>query len=100
MYCIYLRSKKKCPFLSKSLVKTYFNKKKIVSTYYTTNRSIHIHPHFFYLEFKVYNGRYFFPLKLTTEHIGHKLGEFFKTRKKCVFRSSKKKKYASRFKKK
>jgi len=35
---------------------------------------------------KVYNGNKYIPLNVKSYHIGHKLGNFVPTKKKCIFR--------------
>lgn len=58
----------------------------------TQDRSLLILPFFEDMIFFIYNGRIFKRIKITKEMIGHKLGEFFFTKKRPVYKSKKKKK--------
>lgn len=40
----------------------------------------------------VHTGNNFIPVKITSDHINHKLGEFAPTRKLCIYKKTKKKK--------
>lgn len=78
-----MRSKKKGIYVNKiiynkilELNKT--NKKKIIKTKY---KNFVILPEYKKVLFKVYNGRRYVDFFVTEHHIGHKLGEFIKTRK-------------------
>jgi small subunit ribosomal protein S19 len=56
------------------------------------DRRSEISEQFHGLTFNIYNGNSFIPLKITSDHIGHKFGEFAPTRKPCVFKKKSKKK--------
>lgn len=46
----------------------------------TTARSCTVLPHFVGMRFLVHNGKQYVPLAITTDMVGHKLGEFANTR--------------------
>lgn len=56
------------------------------------DRSLLILPFFEDKIFYIYNGKIFKRIKITKEMIGHKLGEFFFTKKRPIYKSKKKKK--------
>lgn len=58
----------------------------------TWSRSSTIISYFVGLRFRVYNGKIFFPLVITPEMVGYKLGEFVATRARYEFKKKKKKK--------
>ena len=65
--------------------KTTNNSKKI-------SRNSSIIPKFINQTFKVHNGKIFKEITVTKEMLGHKFGEFFKTRVEFEFKKKKKKK--------
>jgi small subunit ribosomal protein S19 len=58
----------------------------------TWSRSTTILPQFVSESFDVYNGLRFINIKINSEMIGHKLGEFVPTRKPCLHTKLKNKK--------
>jgi small subunit ribosomal protein S19 len=76
------RSVWKGPFVELSLMKKVQkhkdqNIKKLIKTW---SRKSTIIPEFIGMTFEVHNGKKFFPVTITDEMIGHKLGEFSATR--------------------
>ncbi len=76
------RSVKKGPFVDHHLAKKVTvaiekNDKKVIKTW---SRRSTILPDFVGMTFAVHNGRKFFPVYVTENMIGHKLGEFSPTR--------------------
>jgi ribosomal protein S19 len=67
-------------------VKTTNNEKKIIS------RCSSIIPKFIGKTFKIHSGKNFKEITITKEMLGHKFGEFNKTRAEFVFKKKKKKK--------
>lgn len=70
------RSKWKFPFIDKSLLKLFGKKKK-----QTWSRRSSIYPILVGSSLKIHNGQMMIQRKITEEMIGHKLGEFVRTRK-------------------
>lgn len=66
---------------SKSISKFKSLNKKLIRIW---DRDIYISPMFNNLKIEVYNGQKFVPFYFKNEMIGHKLGEFIFTRKKCI----------------
>jgi len=58
----------------------------------TWSRSSTICSDFVNLRFRVHNGKEFVPLVISSEMVGHKLGEFIPTRVRYEFKKKKKKK--------
>jgi ribosomal protein S19 len=56
------------------------------------SRSSCIIPNFVDKVFKVHSGKNFKEIKITKDMLGHKFGEFFRTRAEFVFKKKKKKK--------
>ena len=56
------------------------------------SRNSSIIPNFVNRTFKVHSGKNFKEIKVTKEMLGHKFGEFLKTRAEFVFKKKKKKK--------
>ena len=56
------------------------------------SRNSSIIPKFVEQSFKVHNGKTFKDINVTKEMLGHKFGEFFKTRLEFEFKKKKKKK--------
>ncbi len=76
------RSIKKGPYIDKKLYKKVIelnktNDKKIIKTW---SRRSTIFPEMVGHTFNVYNGKKFFPVYITENMVGHKLGEFSPTR--------------------
>lgn len=76
----YLRDKKNNPFRLKNIVFT------------LRSRASTILPFFENIPTKIYNGNRYIWFLPKTMAVGHKLGDFALTKKKCIFRSKKKKK--------
>lgn len=70
--------------ISKELLPNIFS----IKTY---NRNSVILPHFVGKSIQIHNGKDFIKIFIIKEMIGHKLGEFIKTRKTFIFKSKKKK---------
>ena len=86
------RAKWKSPYVEKSLLIKFFDKKNI--TQYkpeisTNSRSSTIIPGFIGHFFNVHNGKTFSKIQITENMIGRKLGEFSPTRKKFSFKKKK-----------
>lgn len=58
----------------------------------TWSRASTIVPDFVGMRFRLHNGKEFFPLVVTADMIGYKLGEFVPTRVRYEFKKKKKKK--------
>ena len=56
------------------------------------SRNSSIIPNFINKTFKVHSGKNFKEIKVTKEMLGHKFGEFLRTRAEFVFKKKKKKK--------
>jgi ribosomal protein S19 len=65
---------------------------KETSTFSRVSRSSTIIPKFSGQTFKVHNGKNFREVTITKEMLGHKFGEFSKTRSEFAFKKKKKKK--------
>lgn len=77
------RSKFKGPFIQKTFFKSTTNKKKKKEKHYiltTWSRSSTILPYLVGRTVRIYNGKAFLKVTIQKEMIGHKLGEFAKTR--------------------
>ena len=76
------RSVWKGPFVDGSLIKKVEKASQTVRSEVikTWSRRSTILPQFVGLTFAVYNGRKFFPVNVSEEMVGHKLGEFSPTR--------------------
>lgn len=76
------RSRKKGPFIDKSVVVAVMRTKasKKVAQIKTKSRRSTIIPEFVGITFLVYNGKIYIPVLITEGMIGHKLGEFSITR--------------------
>ena len=77
------RSLKKGPFADEYLLKKVekmdeSGKKEVIKTW---SRRSTIFPSFSGHTFAIHNGRYFIPVYITDDMVGHKLGEFAMTRK-------------------
>jgi small subunit ribosomal protein S19 len=92
------RSKWKIPYIDNFLLKQVFEKKiskpikkrsGLVKTY---SRSSVINSDFVGLKIKIHNGKEFKPILISSDMIGHKLGEFVFTRARYEFKKKKKKK--------
>jgi len=62
------------------------NKKRIK----TTSRNSVVLPFLIGRTIQVHNGKFFIPVNITEEMIGHKLGEFTRTRLRHVYKKKKK----------
>lgn len=56
------------------------------------NRSYRISLNFINAEILVYNGQVFYPIQVSKELIGYKVGSFVSTKKHCIYKKDKKKK--------
>ena len=74
------RSIKKGPFVDDYLIKKADQAKKDKKPIKTWSRRSTIVPDFVGLTFAVHNGKKFFPVYVTENMVGHKLGEFSPTR--------------------
>ena len=76
------RSVWKGPFVDPSLIKKVENLKNQSnkSPIKTWSRKSTIIPEFIGVSFLIYNGKKFIPIKISEEMVGHKLGEFSRTR--------------------
>ena len=76
------RSVWKGPFVELSLMKKVqkYKDQNIKKPIKTWSRKSTIIPEFIGMTFEVHNGKKFFPVTITDEMIGHKLGEFSATR--------------------
>jgi len=73
----------------------YTNPKNLNQERLTTSvvsRSSSVIPHFVDKTFLVHSGKDYKEIKITKEMLGHKFGEFFRTRAEFVFKKKKKKK--------
>ena len=84
------RSKWKGPYIEEDLLKKVFNKR-LKNSVITKSRSSVIVPSFVGINFKVYNGKVFYPLKVTEKMIGYKFCEFSPTRKQFSFKKKRNK---------
>lgn len=64
---------------------------KNASTFSRVSRSSTIIPKFLGQTFKIYNGKSFREITIIKEMLGHKFGEFSRTRSEFVFKKKKKK---------
>jgi len=83
------RSKWKIPFINEELVNFIVSSKK--SYFKTMSRSSTVLPGLVDKTVSVHNGKKFYPIKITQDHIGRKLGEFSYTRARYQFKKKKKK---------
>jgi len=86
------RSLKKGPYVQASLLKKVekageAGKKQIIRTW--SRRSM-VTPEMIGMNFHVHNGRWFMPVFITENMIGHRLGEFAPTRKQAVHAADRK----------
>ena len=96
-----MRSKWKGPFIDNLFIrkKRFYQKDKIINPFrlkampfILRSRRSTILPFFENITLKIYNGNRYFWLSAKLYHVGHKLGDFVLTKKKCIFRNKKKKK--------
>ena len=85
------RSKWKGLYISNLTLKNFHNLKKTMPIEQIPRNSSVI-PQHIGLTFKVHNGKNFKKIVITEEMIGHKFGEFAKTRSDFIFKKKKKKK--------
>nr|YP_010377447.1 ribosomal protein S19 [Hemiaulus sinensis]QYB23183.1 ribosomal protein S19 [Hemiaulus sinensis] len=86
------RAKWKGPYVQKSLLSQFSNKKSNSKNEITTySRKSVIIPLFVGSTVNIHNGKTFSKIKITENMIGHKLGEFSPTRKRFSFKKKKKK---------
>lgn len=76
------RVKWKGPYIQKKILKK--GKKAIIAS-----KNFVILPKFVGLNYQVYNGKTFVLVKILTEMVGHKLGEFVPTRKQFTYKKKK-----------
>lgn len=70
----------------------YLKSNKQTSTFLRVSRSSTIIPRFSDQTFEVHNGKNFREITVTKEMLGHKFGEFSKTRSEFAFKKKKRKK--------
>jgi small subunit ribosomal protein S19 len=75
-----MRSSKKGPYIDQQLLKKANQAKKNKEPVKTWARASQIPPEFVGLTFKVHNGKNFVDVFITEDMVGHRLGEFAKTR--------------------
>ncbi len=75
------RSSKKGPYVDPKLIKKISKQKPEDGTIKTWARASEISPEMVGYVFGVYNGKDFIEVRVSEEMIGHRLGEFSKTRK-------------------
>ena len=75
------RSQWKGPFFDLRLLRKVLNSKDEFKRFKTRSRNCTILREFINHEFDVYNGHKYVKLKVTSDMLGHKLGEFASTRK-------------------
>lgn len=75
------RSSKKGPYVDPKLIKKIGKQKPEDGTIKTWARASEISPEMVGYVFGVYNGKDFIEVRISEEMIGHRLGEFSKTRK-------------------
>jgi small subunit ribosomal protein S19 len=76
------RSQKKGPFVDERLFGKVMNARanSVTTPIRTWSRRCTIVPEFIGQRFEVHNGKMFYPVYVTEEMVGHKLGEFSPTR--------------------
>lgn len=82
------RSSWKGPYISSILYKNVkdIQKKPFVKKIKTRSRNSVIMPFFLGKHFLVYNGKSYVPIRINSEMIGHKLGEFVPTRLRHIYK--------------
>ena len=84
------RAKWKGPYIQKNLLSEIFKIKfSSKNELYTNSRKSKIIPQFLNFNFQIHNGKTFSKVKITSEMIGYKLGEFVPTRKKFSYKKKK-----------
>ena len=83
------RSSWKIPFVKESFFQNVYlsNNKKLK----TTSRNTTILPFLIGRTVQVHNGKFFIPISIVEEMVGHKLGEFINTRLRHIYKNKKKK---------
>lgn len=81
------RNNKKSPFFKYSSLKN--NQKKWIKIF---NKNLVIMPKDIDLTYNIYNGKDFIKIKISKDMIGYKFGEFINTRKRYIYKKTKKKK--------
>ena len=84
------RSVWKGPFIKENFFKNIYisDKKKIK----TTSRDTLILPFLIGRTLQIHNGKFFIPISIREEMVGHKLGEFVNTRLRHIYKKKKTKK--------
>lgn len=84
------RSSWKIPFVKENFFQSVYlsNNKKLK----TTSRHTTILPFLIGRTVQVHNGKFFIPVNIVEEMVGHKLGEFVNTRLRHIYKSKKKNK--------
>ena len=80
-----MRSNWKLPITNPALFSTNLSKTKLFS------RNSVILPSFVDSTLNVYNGKTFVKIQISSEIVGHKIGEFCKTRTRYIYKKGKKK---------
>jgi small subunit ribosomal protein S19 len=83
------RSTWKGPYVKEEVFQTIFSSSK--GKMKTTSRDTTILPFLLGKLIQVHNGKFFFPLYITPDMIGHKLGEFVISRLRHIYKFKKKK---------
>ena len=83
------RSIWKGPYVDEKLKKKVEESKK-TRAIYTSSRATTIVHSFLDRIFYIYNGKQYFKLYVTKDHLGFKLGEFCYSKKRCVYKNKKK----------
>jgi small subunit ribosomal protein S19 len=89
------RSKWKIPFTENSLrqkLELKIQKKEVSAILKTQSRSSTITSDFVGMPIRLYNGKIYSLIQISSEMVGHKLGEFVFTRARYEFKKKKKKK--------
>ena len=85
------KSKYKLPFVSYSIIKSFFNNKSKPFSYINIfSRSSIILPKFVGSTIKIYNGKDFKKKLVRREWVGYKFGEFFSSKIRPVYKGKKK----------
>jgi small subunit ribosomal protein S19 len=83
-----IRSIWKGPYINKLLYNE-INQFKQLNLFRTSDKSSTIISEMVYKKIEIYNGRFFHKLQIVDDMVGHKLGEFVQTKKRCVYRNKK-----------
>ena len=84
------RNIKKAPFFKYNLVN---NQKKWIKIF---NKNLVIMPQYINYIYNIYNGKTFIKIKITSDMVGYKFGEFINTRKRYIYKKKKKNKWVKK----